>query len=283
MQNVPNTVQFQPAAAYSSCLVLSRLLAYTDRADLGHLDDNVTAAAADQSPIRAYDAGNLTWHRELFEENAEHAHIDVTGTNPDWFGAAPAAVRFTLKAFGRRQYDLTSPHLLHSENGTQVALMLDQLNCTSAAEGDSAKRRQRFALEWFQVANETRRSNDAAAAEFAVQHRRVLDDEHTPGVFELRDIVSPATQHFSNGSYVHFRPVSYTSVTREMGASTAVHVQRPQNVTDAVQRLSDGGSLAWSFYGYALGAENAVLVQAYNVSFGEAGDGFYAKSHLNTW
>lgn len=273
MRNESRSVRFEPAPLYSSCLVLTRLLAYNDATDVGHLLDNATEATDQQPPIDAFDTRDFRWLRQHFENADELAHVDVVGTNAGSFGAN-GAVRLTMKAFGRRQYDLASPHLLHSENGTQVAMMLDQLNVTDA-KTDGARRR--FALEWFHVASEP-----PGAGEFSVQHRRVLDDEHTPGVFELRDIVSPGSMLYANGSYVHFRPVSYTSVVREMGASTAVHVQRPQNISDAEQRLADGGSMAWSFYGYALGGKE-LLVQAYNVSFGAAGDGFYARNNLNTW
>lgn len=261
-----------------------QIIQYNDADDIGYLLDSVKATtnsssappSTAQQPLISYSTQNITWQRDSFVRTDRHAAVEVTGTNVGWFGAG-AAVRLKFKAFGRRQYDLQSPHMLHSENGTQIDVMLERLNASALAA--------RFAIELVHIAGESSTDNDADAAaagrRFLVQKRRSLDDEHTPGVFELVDVVSPAALAHANGSYLHYRPVSYRSAERGMGGSTDVHVSEPLAVADAdAQRLT--GSMAWTYYGYEA-YEALVLMQSYNVSFGRSGDGFYAKSLMNTW
>lgn len=252
---------------------ISQIIQYSDVRDVGHLLANGTNGTAAQQPITSYSTQNITWTRVAFAQTDRHATVEVTGTNAGWFGSS-AAVRLKFKAFGRRQYDLQSPHMLHSENGTQIDVVLEQLNATAPSA--------RFAIELVHIAGEPRRPADSPVpAAFLVQKRHSLDDEHTPGVFELVDVVSPAALAHANGSYVHYRPVSYRSAERDMGSATDVHLEEPQPIDDALvaeKRLD--GSMAWSYYGFGV---DEVLVQAYNVSFGRSGDGFYAKGMVNTW
>lgn len=262
--DMPGSVTFDERPMYTSTLTVARLLQYNDAVKEGHLINSTT-----QQPIIAYDTQNLTWTRTQFEQSDHHAGVQVDGTNADWLGD-DGAVRLRLNAFGRRQYDLLSPHMLHSENGTQIEVVLDRLRVVPYTRDEPFG--ARFALELIHVASEPR------AGPLTVQRRRSLDDEHTPGVFELIDVVTPAVLATANGSYIHFRPVSYTDAGRDMATAVDVYVDRPQNVSDAVVRLN--GSLAWSYYGYQVDFH---LMQAYNVSFGRTGDGFYAKSRYNTW
>lgn len=274
MDNEPDAVRFDEPPLYSTCLLLERLVRYTDAADVGFLQANASA----QLPQRAYDTGNLTWTRASFVADDKHAIVQVVGRNAGWFGA-DGAVRLRFKAYGRRQYDLDSPHMLHSENGTQIDAVLERLNASDGGDVD----RQRFAIEVVQIATEPRTPENLTEeylGDYLVQRRRSLDDEHTPGVFELVDILSPAARANGSGSYVHYRPVSYRGEERDMGGSTDVHCGRPRNVSGdgAAERLM--GSMAWSFYGYGW---ERWLAQAYNVSFGRSEDGWYAKSPMNTW
>lgn len=82
--------------------------------------------------------------------------------------------------------------MVHSENGTQIDLVLNRLDTfrTFAAS--------RFAVEIVLVATEETITNSSERS-FAVKLRKSLDDEHTPGVFNIVDICSPYSLAHANG------------------------------------------------------------------------------------
>lgn len=80
------------------------------------------------------------------------------------------------------------------------------------------------------------------------------------------------------GSYIQYRPVSYTHPERDVSTSTELHITAPNNLDNPAYQLNS--SLAWAFYGYQL---DKILVQGFNVSFGQSDDGYYAHTNYNTW
>lgn len=80
------------------------------------------------------------------------------------------------------------------------------------------------------------------------------------------------------GSYVQFRPISYTNDNRDIGSQTGIHLNEPVMITDPKTYLNN--SLALSYYGSEL---EKSLVQSLNVSFGQTDDGFYHRTNYTTW
>lgn len=85
-----------------------------------------------------------------------------------------------FKCFSDEDYDAAIPHLLHSVNVTQIDM--EFVNLTTKAAFASP----RIAAEFVLVANET-----STAQPFTVSEHKTIDDEHTPGIFKLMDIISP--------------------------------------------------------------------------------------------
>lgn len=75
-----------------------------------------------------------------------------------------------------KDYATSLPHLIHTANSSLVDIRL--VNLTSAAEYNST----RFALHLLLV------STDRWSDSWNYTMRQSLDDEHTPGVFEVRII-----------------------------------------------------------------------------------------------
>lgn len=78
-------------------------------------------------------------------------------------------------------HDVDFPHLLHSENVTQVDMEFVNLKT------DPSFKQPRLAAEIVFIADESITANQT----YTISKRRTLDDEHTPGIFELIDIYSP--------------------------------------------------------------------------------------------
>lgn len=66
------------------------------------------------------------------------------------------------------------PHMLHSENSTQVDIILNNLQTNSSFKSS------RFAMELLLVSESKTRTG------MIVDAKKSLDDEHTPGIFEVR-------------------------------------------------------------------------------------------------
>lgn len=80
------------------------------------------------------------------------------------------------------------------------------------------------------------------------------------------------------GSYLQFRPISYTEESRDLGSQTGVYLNQPIYIEDPKSYLNN--SIAWCYYGPEL---DKILVQSVNVSFGTPEDGFYSRSNYTTW
>lgn len=80
------------------------------------------------------------------------------------------------------------------------------------------------------------------------------------------------------GSYVQFRPISYTKEIRDYSSITGVIWNQPINIEDPKSYLKN--SIAWSYYGNEL---DKILVQSVNVSFGSPKDGFYSRTNYQSW
>lgn len=102
-------------------------------------------------------------------------------------------VFFQLKCFGVRDHDVDFPHLLHSENMTQLDFVMDALRVNESWPG------ARFAAEMVLVASENKSNKPG----FVMQKRKSLDDEHTPGIFELIEIASPNSYVGGDGKYIY--------------------------------------------------------------------------------
>lgn len=80
------------------------------------------------------------------------------------------------------------------------------------------------------------------------------------------------------GSYVQFRPNSYTNERRELSSQTGVHLNEPLSIADPKTYLNN--SLVASYNGFEL---EKSLVQSFNVTFGQSEDGFYTATNYTTW
>lgn len=81
------------------------------------------------------------------------------------------------------------------------------------------------------------------------------------------------------GSYMQFRPISYTKPDRDISTKTDVHLNKPYFIADANAYLNS--TIVTTYYGDDLNKKN--LVQLFNVSFGQSEDKFYSNTNYTTW
>jgi Lysosomal transcription factor, NCU-G1 len=175
-----------------------------------------------------------------------------------------------LKEFSNKEHGSEFPHLLHSSNSTQIDIVLNHVKIVSGFSNP------RFAIEILLFCTEDLTANNT----FYFSKRKSIDDEHTPGIFEVYDILSPKSMRDGGGAYIQFRPVSYTHPERDVTTSTETHLDSFQFVTGSDAETELAQTLAWSVYGKDV---RNFLVQGLNVTLGLTGDGYYSKSNYSTF
>lgn len=81
-----------------------------------------------------------------------------------------------------------------------------------------------------------------------------------------------------SGSYLQFRPISFTDESRDISKKTDISLNEPAFVKDASNYLKS--SVISSYYDDKI---DEVLVQSFNISFGQVQDKFYSFTNYTTW
>lgn len=80
---------------------------------------------------------------------------------------------FQLNGFSTLDHSDVMPHMLHSENSTQIDIVFNKL------ETNSTFTNSRFGMEFLLV------SDQIPNNPMSIDVMKSLDDEHTPGIFEV--------------------------------------------------------------------------------------------------
>lgn len=134
----------------------------------------------------------------------------------------------------------------------------------------------RVAIEFLTVSSENK-----SEGSFRLKKRRNLDDEFTPGIFDVYDIVSPQSHSDATGAFFQYRPVCYTTKERTVSDSTEMLQGKFfsfNNNEDEIKKFEN--TLPYSYYGYNLSSK---IAQGSNVTFGYPGDGFYSKTNYTSF
>lgn len=126
----------------------------------------------------------------------------------------------------------------------------------------------RIAMEMLMVSSENKTEGT-----YKMNRIRNLDDEFTPGIFDVYNLVTPRSNNDTRGAFVQFRPICYTSHYRSVSYST----ESRHGEVQSVESNDFSYSLPANFFS-SFELQNA-LKQAINITFGMPDDGFF--SHTN--
>ncbi|XP_058823640.1 glycosylated lysosomal membrane protein-like [Topomyia yanbarensis] len=242
------SVSFSKQPKYVFMTVINRIFLFDDPKDTGVIANDSTAVV--------YDPHSFAWNRTLYWNNEKDVILAVNADNN---------FLFKLNAYSTRSHGMEYPHLLHTSNSTQIDIVFNNVS--------SKFDRPRFAIELLFVMSE----QAVAGSSLIASKRKSLDDEHTPGIFEIIDVLSPGAFKYSIGGYLEYRPVSYTHSERDVSTSTETHQSETKTVESPSEELQ--ATLAYAIFGKQL---DSLLVQGMNISFGLSGDGFYSKTNYTT-
>ncbi|CAG5059073.1 unnamed protein product [Parnassius apollo] len=238
---------------YSYATAIDKIYEYNDLEDIGAFDVN--------RPYRIQSLKNVSWELKESVLTSKKVMVRLRGTLRDKEGRG--TVEMKLEYVNFTDYARTLPHLIHNANNTLVDISL--VNLTTSRHFNSS----RFAVHLVLV------SEDLNNLTMHSVTRKSLDDEHTPGVFEIIEINSPRLWFTGSGGFLQFRPVAYVESQRNVASSTLAHVS---NFTKT--SLPQWSTLETFYEGYD---KMSLLVQDLVVSFGEPGDGFYKQHNYTAW
>lgn len=151
----------------------------------------------------------------------------------------------------------------------QIDLIAENINFVNYSSA-------RVAVEFLAVSSENK-----SEGTFRLNKRRNLDDEFTPGIFDVYDIVSPRSTNDSRGAFFQYRPVCYMTKGRTVSGSTELRQGDIHSLNnDETEIKKFFYTLPFSYYGYTLGLR---IAQGSNITFGMQGDGFYSKSNYTSF
>lgn len=134
----------------------------------------------------------------------------------------------------------------------------------------------RIAITFLLVSSESK-----SEGSFKLKKRRNLDDEFTPGIFDVFDVVSPRSTNGTQGAFLQYRPVCYTTSARTVSGSTELKQGEIRDSISNDKELDNfKNTLPYSYYGFTLGSK---VAQGTNITFGLTGDGFYSRSNYTSF
>lgn len=262
-----NSVTFTEEPAYTFGVALNKIIEFNDANDTGLINiDNIVNTNALYPMFFQWDRKNLVQNNDFVSLSMEGSRYNDAAMNISRNGS----VKLTLKGFCTLDHSQVMPHMLHTENSTQVDIVLDDMQTNGTFSSS------RFAIELLVVGQAN------PEIPMFIDRKKSLDDEHTPGIFEVIEVRTPPYKsmdnYLSEGAYLQWRPVSYTTVSREATSSTETVQYPPIKVSNHLSAVTN--SMLYRYYGDNV---DKLLMQTIVVSFGTPGDGFYKRTYYSTW
>ncbi|XP_035738277.1 glycosylated lysosomal membrane protein B-like isoform X1 [Vespa mandarinia] len=267
LQKKDNSVIFSEKPTYTIGFILNNIIEFNDVNDTAVINlDNV-------ANINFLKPEFFRWSRKSFSMFGDSFGLDMEGNS---YNDKPmniiryGSIKFSLRGYYFMDHTDTIPHMLHTENATLVDLILDNIQTNESFSNS------RFAIELMIVGGGDPHKS------IIIDSKKNLDDEHTPGIFEMIEVRMPSFDRpeevENNSAYLQWRPVSYVSANRDIADSTEIVQYRSSNVNDHITAIEN--SMLYCYYG---NEANELLIQTLLISIGSKGDGFYKNTHYTTW
>lgn len=265
----PGSIKILPNATYGFATVIDNIIIYNDTFDRSNVSDSSTKDLIKINPH------NINWDLvRLSESNQENATLEMKGNydngsfsiivSKNCLFLFQKLINYFLQytTYGSPAHGVDLPHLFHTAHSMQIDLVAEKINSTYT--------NPRIAIELLMVSEENRDDGN-----YAINRIRNLDDEFTPGIFDVYNVVSPLSNNNDNrGSFLQYRPVCYISSFRSVASSTETRNGYPTKIDSPFTRFQF--TLPYAYFGYEL---HSKLNQALNITFGMPGDEFYSRTN----
>ncbi|XP_040188316.1 glycosylated lysosomal membrane protein [Rana temporaria] len=251
-------IRVEPAnrVRYSTALLFTRIFEYKD------INNTANFTGTDRKLFYPpYELSGFTWGSARDSMNSSSLTARLSGVNSTDPNFNNGSVSFQVSAYKGSGRDRSSPQLLHNANCTKMEFVLSGVK----PRGNNS----RFALEMVTLEKKAGRKK--------MKSVRSIDDEYTPTIFEVMELVpdTPNTSHALG--YFQWKSVAYG--TAEGGRANALpcKMYRPRSLNETLRIPS----IVYAFYGEDLA--DGYNIEAYNVSFGIADGDFYDKHGFLGW
>lgn len=247
----PDSITFKETPTYSFAAAIDRLYEYEDCNDLGHIDG--------RCPQRALSLRNVLWKREDSILTNDEVMISMHGLYKE--GSTTGIINIKLDLLPFEDYAVELPRLIHTANSSLIDISL--VDFTTSLNSS------RYSVHFVMVSTDNRTDT------MNYTLRKSLDDEHTPGVFEIIEVKTPRSRTSGLGGYIQFRPVAYTEKERSVSSSTNAYISTFNRTV-----LPSRSTLLMFYQDFP---PNNLLKQDMFISFGLPGDGFYKQHNFTSW
>ncbi|XP_017755803.1 PREDICTED: glycosylated lysosomal membrane protein A-like [Eufriesea mexicana] len=262
-----NSITFTEEPIYTFGVVFNKIIEFNDINDTALIDiTNIVNTNILHPMFYQWDRKTLIQNTEFVTLNMEGNYYNDSTMNVSRQGS----VKLSLRGFCSLDHSEAMPHMLHTENSTQVDIILDNIQTNKSFTNS------RFAIELLVV------GEGNPDIPMFINPKKSLDDEHTPGIFEVVEVRTPPYKSMENyqteGAYLQWKPISYGDASRDVSSTIETIQYPPLKVTNHTSAIVN--SMLYSYYGDKV---NDLLTQRIIVSFGTKGDGFYKKTYYSTW
>ncbi|XP_022257747.1 glycosylated lysosomal membrane protein A-like isoform X1 [Limulus polyphemus] len=252
-------IQFSEKPYYSFGLILAQLWQFNDTKDTGKLDISTN----ESFPISFME---MSWQNinETMTCSSDQCSVsfETSSVDTDYF-LPNGSFSFQMTAHSKDGRNNILPHLEHTASSSQLNIVLNEMKSHFTGS--------RFALEFLFFSSDVSHEN---IDPIAIESRKSVDDEYTPGVFKRYVLTTPSSRSNGSGGYLHWKPVCYTNYKR-----TIAHSSDSSTYGIQYTNTSQPFSIVKAFFG----PSDNNSMSAFNVSFGSAGDGFYLKTNYTSW
>ncbi|XP_043589291.1 glycosylated lysosomal membrane protein-like isoform X1 [Bombus pyrosoma] len=262
-----DSVTFTEEPIYTFGVVFNKIIEFNDTNDTALI--NIANLVNTNSLHPMF----FQWDRKTLIQNNEFVTLNMEGNsyNDSIMNISRmGSIKVSLMGFCSLDHSEFMPHMLHTENSTQVDIILDHLQTNKSFTNS------RFAIELLVV------GEGNPEVPMFINPKKSLDDEHTPGIFDVVEVRTPPYKSMDNyeteGAYLQWRPVSYTTMSRDITDSTETMQYPPLKVSNHTSTIID--SMLYCYYGDKV---DNLLTQRIIVSLGSKGDGFYKRTYYSTW
>ncbi|XP_076682498.1 glycosylated lysosomal membrane protein isoform X2 [Andrena cerasifolii] len=262
-----NSITFSEAPAYTFGVALNKIIEFND------VNDTALINIANVANTNILHPMFFQWERKALLRNNDFVSLDMEGSS---YKDTPmnisrqGTIKISVRGFCTLDHSDVTPRMLHTENSTQVDITFDNMQTNRSFS------HSRFAIELLVV------GEGNPSIPMFVNPRKSIDDEHTPGIFEVVEVRTPPYKSMDNfrteGAYLQWMPISYTSLSRDVTNWTEIMQYPPLKVANHTSAIQD--SMLYCYYGDKV---NNLLTQRIIVSLGMKGDGFYKRTYYSTW
>lgn len=262
-----NSIKFTEEPIYTFGVIFNKIIEFNDKNDTAIMNiTNIVDTNVLHPMFFQWDRKALIQNTEFVTLNMEGNYYNDSIMNISRYGT----VKLSLIGFCSLDHSEVMPHMLHTENSTQIDIILQNI------ETNKTFTNSRFAIELL-VAGEGNPD-----IPMFINPKKSLDDEHTPGIFEVVEVRTPPYKSMDNyqteGAYLQWRPVSYTTISRDTTNSTETMQYSPLKVSNHTSAIMN--TMLYCYYGDKI---DNLLTQRIIVSLGTKGDGFYKRTYYSTW